>query len=60
MLNFAKVLDSTKFMEYFSTYVKGYAEDKSWRTRYLFATKIDEFGKLLGGDYTNTKLVSYY
>lgn len=45
LLNFAKVLDSSKFMEYFSTYIKGYAEDKSWRTRYLFANKIDEFGK---------------
>ena len=59
-INFGKVLNSSKFNTYISSYANGYAEEKSWRTRYLFATKISEFGNVLGEDYINKDLIKHY
>lgn len=59
-INFAKVLSSSKIQTYVVPYLKTYAEDKSWRLRYLVATKIMEIAKALGEDFTQAKLVNHF
>ena len=59
-INFSKKLSSSKVESHILPYIKKYAEEKSWRLRYLFATKILEFGEALGPDFTKTKLVNHY
>lgn len=57
-INFAKVLSSSK--SFIVPYLKCYADEKSWRLRYLFATKIIEFANALGEDFCTSKLVNFY
>ena len=59
-INFAKVLSSSKIQTYIVPYLKSYSDDKSWRLRYLFATKIIDFANAFGDDFTNAKLINYY
>lgn len=41
-------------------YIKKYAEDKSWRIRYLVADKIMELSKGIGYELAKEHLLSYY
>lgn len=59
-INFAKVLSSSKIQSYIIPYLKSYSEDKSWRTRYLFATKIMELANAFGSDFADSKLLNYF
>lgn len=59
-INFALVLSSSKVSTYIIPYLKTYAEDKSWRCRYLVANKILDIAKAIGEELTKTKLVSHF
>jgi len=41
-------------------YIKKFAEDKSWRIRYLIADRIIELGNGLGKDLSREHLLGYY
>ena len=59
-INFALHLSSSKISTYIVPYLKTYAEDKSWRSRYLVANKILEIAKAIGVDLTKSKLVPHF
>lgn len=59
-INFAKTLSSSKINSYVVPYIKSFAEERSWRIRYLMATKMIEFANAFGKDFTKTKLVGHY
>lgn len=59
-INFANALPSSKIQTYLLPYLKTYAEDKSWRLRYLVATKILDLAKAFGPELTKSKLVPHY
>lgn len=41
-------------------YIKKFAEDKSWRIRYLVADRIIELGAGLGPEQTRDSLLTYF
>lgn len=59
-ISFCKVLSSSKIQSYILPHIKAYAEDKSWRTRYLFATKIVDLATVMGEDFAKTKLINHF
>jgi len=59
-INFAKKLSSSKYETHIIPYLKKYAEEKSWRLRYLFANQILDLAAALGEDLAQSKLLVYY
>lgn len=49
-VRFAQLLPKTKVNAYLLAYIKKYAEDKSWRIRYLVADRIMDLAQGIGWD----------
>ena len=57
---FAKVLPASKVNAYLLPYIKKYAEDKSWRIRYLVADRIMDLSQGIGNEAAKEHLLPFY
>jgi serine/threonine-protein phosphatase 2A regulatory subunit A len=59
-VSFAQNMHSTKMSAPLLPYIKKFAEDRSWRIRYMVADKIMELAKGLGTDQAKEHLLPVY
>jgi len=59
-VSLAKVLPAAKVNQYLLPDIKLFAQDKSWRIRYLVADRIMEIANSIGFEYTKDALLPYY
>ena len=57
---FAKKLSTSKITTYLVPYIQKYADDKSWRLRYLIAEKIIDLYHAFGPEIAMDKIIPHY
>lgn len=59
-VSFAHQLPPTKVNAYLLPYIKKFAEDKSWRIRYMVADRIMDLATGIGFEQAKENLLPYY